>query len=806
MNNTGQTGGTPDADIDAPEAWNIETGSSNVVVDVTDTGVDFSHPDLAAQQWINAGENCGSTDPTIVCAQRTNGVDDDGNGYVDDYRGWDFVNNDNNPFDDNSHGTHVSGTIGAVGNNGVGVVGVNWNVKIMALKFLNASGNGSTADAISATLYAANKGAAVSNNSWGGGGCRPVAPRRDRVRGEPRDALRRGRREQRGEQRQRSPFYPASYNSDVIASIAATDHNDARSSFSNYGATTVDLGAPGTSILSTIPGGGYALFNGTSMATPHVSGAAALLKAHFPSATAYGLKALLMRSVDPKASMQGITVTGGRLNVFNAVSCVNAPKAVLLTPLNGFSVLTGQPIAIRMFGANCASPAGLGNVSVNVNGTPVTMTAASPDNGRYSGTYTPTSGGPLVVTATVTISGNSDVATATGTASGGNSGPYTCQDVSDGFVDATGGTLLPLTVDDGFTTVNLPFSFPYFSSTHTQAFVSSNGFLTLGSSSGANTANNAAIPNTANPNGVIAPFWDDLNPKLGGAVYTNVTGSAPNRIFTVEWFNVPHFNNVGAGTFEASLYETSGLIRFRYLDTDFGNAAFNAGALRDGRSREPERHARHAVLAQQRRPHERQGDQLQPGLAASAAAAQHHDDEPAGRDGQPGVLAVRDGDGRHDALQLERRLREPAAGPQPEPDRDAERDHLGDADDRRDLQLHGPGHRQRGRRRTRRRSRSPSAPAAALTITTTSLPGGTVNQAYSQPVTATGGTTPYSWAVVSGSLPPGLSLSPTGTPSATISGTPTTAGTYNFTVQVTDNAAQTDTQDALDHDRAARPR
>ena len=164
------------------------------------------------------------------------------------------MNNDNNPIDDNSHGTHVSGTIGAVGNNGLGVVGVNWNVKIMALKFLNASGSGSTADAISATLYAANKGAAVSNNSWGGGGCRPVAPRRDRVRGEPRACSSSRPRATTDSNNDDGAFYPASYNSDVIASIAATDHNDARASFSNYGATTVDLGAPGVSILSTIPG------------------------------------------------------------------------------------------------------------------------------------------------------------------------------------------------------------------------------------------------------------------------------------------------------------------------------------------------------------------------------------------------------------------------------------------------------------------------------------------------------------------------------------------------------------------------
>src|SRR6266540_3289254 len=152
--------GTPDADIDATEAWGVSTGSRSVVVGVIDTGVDFGHPDLAPTMWINPREDCPGC--------RANGVDDDGNGYVDDWRGWDFVNHDNDPFDDAGHGTHVAGTIGAAGNNGIGISGVSWNVSIMALKFLSASGTGSTADAVSAILYASAEGAVVTNNSWGG--------------------------------------------------------------------------------------------------------------------------------------------------------------------------------------------------------------------------------------------------------------------------------------------------------------------------------------------------------------------------------------------------------------------------------------------------------------------------------------------------------------------------------------------------------------------------------------------------------------------------------------------------------------
>jgi subtilisin family serine protease len=323
LNNTGQNvngvAGTADADIDAPEAWSVTTGSPNVTVAVIDTGVDFGHPDLAPQQWINTGENCGSTDPTIVCAQRTDNSDNDGDGFVDDYRGWDFVNGDNNPFDDNNHGTHVAGTIGAVGNNGVGVTGINWAVKIMALKFLSGAGSGSTADAVDAITYAADHGAAVMNNSWGGGGYDQAL--RDAIAyAHSKNSLFVAAAGNDGVDTDSTAFYPSGYDNPNIVSVAATDNKDNLASFSNWGKTTVDLGAPGVDIYSTKPGNSYQYLSGTSMATPHVAGTAALIKARFPAATDLGIKALLLRSVDPKSSLNGKTTSNGRLNAFNAVS------------------------------------------------------------------------------------------------------------------------------------------------------------------------------------------------------------------------------------------------------------------------------------------------------------------------------------------------------------------------------------------------------------------------------------------------------------------------------------------------------
>ncbi|CCI12466.1 Similar to tr/Q12JK6/Q12JK6_SHEDO Peptidase S8 and S53 [Microcystis aeruginosa PCC 9806] len=316
LHNTGQSGGTPDADIDAPEAWDIQTGDPNLVIGVIDTGVDYNHPDLAGNIWTNPGEIAGD------------GIDNDGNGYIDDIRGWDFAYNDNNPSDVDGHGTHVAGTIAGKGNNGVGVTGVAWNAKIMPLKFLNDQGSGTLSNAILAINYATAKGVKLTNNSWGGGGFSQALYDAINAAGQA-GALFIAAAGNSSANADINPMYPAAYNLDNIVSVASTTRTDALSSFSNYGLNSVDLGAPGSDIYSLAPGGGYATLSGTSMASPHVAGAAALLWSQNPTWTAQQVKNTLMNTGDSIAALAGRTVSGKRLNVFNALAAANLPSVTV---------------------------------------------------------------------------------------------------------------------------------------------------------------------------------------------------------------------------------------------------------------------------------------------------------------------------------------------------------------------------------------------------------------------------------------------------------------------------------------------
>jgi subtilisin family serine protease len=361
LHNTGQSSGTADADIDAAEAWSLSTGSRDVIVGVIDTGIDGGHPDLAPNMWTNPAEIAG------------NGIDDDGNGFVDDTRGWDFYADDADPSDVQGHGTHCAGTIGAAGDNLTGVAGVNWEVSLVSLRFLGDGGGGTTSDAIDAVNYACGLGITLTSNSWGGGGYSSTLEQAIRNAGNAgqlfiaaagNDAT----------NNDFVPHYPSSYPLENVIAVASTTRTDALSSFSCYGALSVDLAAPGSDILSTTMGGTYGTKSGTSMATPHVAGTAALLYAISPGRSHVDIKNVLLQTADPLPVLNGICVSGGRLNAYRAAEYVAGPRVlptvVSLVELegNGDGIASpGELVAIDARFKNIGSePSDPGTVSLSL--------------------------------------------------------------------------------------------------------------------------------------------------------------------------------------------------------------------------------------------------------------------------------------------------------------------------------------------------------------------------------------------------------------------------------------------------------
>ena len=384
--------------LSAPAAWDLWTGSANTVVAIIDTGINYNHQDLAANMWTNAGEI------------NNNGIDDDNNGFVDDYYGYDFRYNDSDPLDQNGHGTHTGGTVGAVGNNSLGVVGVNWNVKLMAIKIYSPSGTDTTsAMLINSYNYVRlmkNRGVniRITNNSYGG--CAEACGY-DQATKDALDAMGNAgilnvfAAGNNGQNIETTPFYPASYTSPSVLSVASSTNTDTRSGFSNFGSSSVDVAAPGSNILSTYNSSNtsYTVLSGTSMASPHGAGAAALLSSYNPNLSVASLKATLMNTVDPISVWNGVVKTGGRLNVDRALR--NQTVCAFDLSQNQFTVgVGGGSLSVNVTaGTNCDYSA----ISSAPGWIAVTTGSPGSGNGTISFTVQPHSG--MARSGTINIGG-----------------------------------------------------------------------------------------------------------------------------------------------------------------------------------------------------------------------------------------------------------------------------------------------------------------------------------------------------------------------------------------------------------------
>jgi len=560
LHNTGQDGGTPGADIRAPEAWAITTGSSSVVVATIDSGVDYGHSDLAANLWSNPSSTTitvGGT--TVTCAPGTHGLN--------------AIAMTCNPLDDNGHGTHVAGTIGAAGNNGTGVVGLSWQVELMSCKFLDFSGSGTTADLLTCLEYIAlmkDRGVNViaTNNSYGGGGWSQAefdAIDAHRQRGILFVAA---AGNSWGRNNDLLAAYPANYELPHILAVAATDRFDAIADFSNVGPHTVHIAAPGKEILSTFPGNDYYSFSGTSMAAPHVVGVAALLKAQDPSRDWKTIKNLILAGGDTIPGAEK-TISRKRLNAYGALNCSNSVVQRLLRPMSDHAyVSAGGTLVFRLLSIECGAPTG--TVTVSVDGGTQTITMADdglgPDveanDGVYvaqrqwlaseEGAHTLTFPNHEVLTVHV-VSPLAPYSLSPGV-------PFAYRTIPDNDLGL---------MDDDSAVISPPFPVNFGGGSFSTLHVNSNGNITFFEPFV--EWDNTPLPAAGVP-AIVAPFWDDIY----GQVQWGVLGSAPNRELVIEWFNsysmgcVWSYSPEPAGRFQVVFFEGSSDILFNYADVSLG--------------------------------------------------------------------------------------------------------------------------------------------------------------------------------------------------------------------------------------------
>jgi len=773
----------------AAEAWaSGYTGSSSIAIGVIDEGIQVAHPDLVDNIWVNTAEQNG-----------TPGVDDDGNGYIDDINGWDFVANDASVYDGGStggadtHGTHVAGTIGGTGGNGLGVAGVAWDVTMISGKFLGTSG-GSTSNATRAVDYMTDLktrhglNVVATSNSWGGGGASQTLL----------DAINRGGNNNilfiaaagnSTTNNDASASYPSNYQCttaqrtwDCVIGVAAIASNGTIASFSSYGATTVDIGAPGVSINSTLPFNTYGSYSGTSMATPHVSGAAALCASLNPALTGAELRSALLSTTQPTSSLVGKVVNSGRLDVSSMVTtCAGSAGPISGDPSN---------LAAAANGATRMDLTWTDGVTNELNWTIQRALSTNSVCGTFNtvatlgANVTSFTDGGLTGSTTycyqVRASGSGGTTTNWSNTASGTTGapppPYVCSAATYSWLDPTiGGTLRSLS-DDGSVSVTLPFTVTWFGVNQTTVSVASNGFLRFGAGA-ASSYSNTAIPDASDPNNIAAAWWDDLNPAAGGSVYTSVQGSSPSRLFIASWVNINPYGTTGNPiTFQIVIDEATDAVTFQYQDASAaagsGGSSATIGVENSDASNGTQISLNSASISSNSA--YRCTDNVGPAPVVVSTSSL-----PVGTTGTgySSTLAASGGTGNFTWTVT--------SGSVPT-----------------GLSLSSGGV----------LSGTPSATgsftfqatatdtasssgaksftvnvATPVVVSTSSLPAATTGTVYSQTMSATGGTGSYTWTRTSGTLPTGLTLNSSGV----LSGTPTASGTFTFTVTATDGAGRT---------------
>jgi serine protease len=556
MHNPGETS-VPDADIDAPEAWDITTGSPDVILGVLDTGITYDHEDLAGSVFSNPGEIAG------------NGVDDDANGYIDDVHGINAILHSGDPRDDNGHGTHVSGTIAARGNNGVGVAGVNWEARVLSCKAFDFGGGATEADLLTCMQYfldmktrAENPvNIIATNNSWTGPFSQPIL-----------DAI--TIHDQAGilfiaaagnatNDNDVYPSYPASYELANVVAVAATNPLDELAWFSSYGLRSVDVGAPGERVLSTFPLG-YEYLDGTSMATPHVTGLVGLLRAFDPTLSPGALRNLILTGGDDTPGTAQRTLSGRRINAFGSLDCQDRALVRRFAPAaNDVVVGLGRAVPLGVLSIVCATPTSEPqSVTVRETGEVIPLLDER-GSGSFAASWTPIDFGTFTLefstgdVVTVHVVNNYDPARII---------DFAYRDIE--------GTQLPLYGWD-FTTIAAPFPirFGNIEPGYETINVGSGGVLSF-----TDTPYDYGFP-LPSPMGttIVAPMWTDLRPADTGGVFYEVLGSEPGRELVIEWREMLSYGGNSGVTFQAVFFEDSPNILFSYEDVVFGDPWIDRG-------------------------------------------------------------------------------------------------------------------------------------------------------------------------------------------------------------------------------------